>query len=76
MKVNTKSVPYLKSRPSDFNLKANSPDQFSFSLNGSCLKFQMFLVISVYFVWQLGEATKGSAAVATVFYGVTLNYLR
>ncbi|MCP9259554.1 Sodium/hydrogen exchanger 7 [Dirofilaria immitis] len=36
----------------------------------------MFLVISVYFVWQLGEVTKGSAAVATVFYGVTLNYLR
>ncbi|KAM3723426.1 Sodium/hydrogen exchanger [Dirofilaria immitis] len=39
-------------------------------------RIQMFLVISVYFVWQLGEVTKGSAAVATVFYGVTLNYLR
>uniref|UniRef100_A0A0R3S0L2 Na_H_Exchanger domain-containing protein n=1 Tax=Elaeophora elaphi TaxID=1147741 RepID=A0A0R3S0L2_9BILA len=39
-------------------------------------RIQMFLVISVYFVWQLGEITKGSAAVATVFYGVTLNYLR
>ncbi|VDK73156.1 unnamed protein product [Litomosoides sigmodontis] len=39
-------------------------------------RIQMFLVISVYFVWQLGEVTRGSAAVATVFYGVTLNYLR
>uniref|UniRef100_A0A915PJ54 Cation/H+ exchanger domain-containing protein n=1 Tax=Setaria digitata TaxID=48799 RepID=A0A915PJ54_9BILA len=39
-------------------------------------RIQMFLVISVYFVWQMGEVTKGSAAVATVFYGVTLNYLR
>ncbi|VBB26902.1 unnamed protein product [Acanthocheilonema viteae] len=39
-------------------------------------RIQMFLVISVYFVWQLGEVTKGSAAIATVFYGVTLNYLR
>ncbi|VDP11843.1 unnamed protein product [Onchocerca flexuosa] len=36
----------------------------------------MFLVISVYFVWQLGEIIKGSAALATVFYGVTLNFLR
>ncbi|OZC08695.1 hypothetical protein X798_04243, partial [Onchocerca flexuosa] len=42
----------------------------------SFLLLFMFLVISVYFVWQLGEIIKGSAALATVFYGVTLNFLR
>uniref|UniRef100_A0A158PNK9 Na_H_Exchanger domain-containing protein n=1 Tax=Anisakis simplex TaxID=6269 RepID=A0A158PNK9_ANISI len=39
-------------------------------------KIQVFLVVTVYIMWFLGEYINGSPAVLIVFYGVMLNYMR
>ncbi|VDM38072.1 unnamed protein product [Toxocara canis] len=39
-------------------------------------KIQVFLLVTVYIMWFVGEHSKGSPAVIIVFYGVTLNHLR
>uniref|UniRef100_A0A915C222 Cation/H+ exchanger domain-containing protein n=1 Tax=Parascaris univalens TaxID=6257 RepID=A0A915C222_PARUN len=39
-------------------------------------KIQVFLLITVYIIWFIGEHSKGSPAVIIVFYGVALNYMR